>query len=128
MRKIIILAIAAALIFPFSAMAAYPEKPIKLIVPSKAGGSTDTSARLFIKAAKKYWPGAEFVIKNVGGSGGLKGFEEIARAKPNGYTIGMMFTTQIVAYRFQAGSLYPRQFSYHRQRDAGPADCRGSGG
>ncbi len=98
MRKILMLVIAAALIFPLSALAAYPEKPIKIIVPSKAGGSTDTTARLFIKSAKKYWPDAEFVIKNIGGSGGQKGFEEIARAKPNGYTIGMVFTTQVVAH------------------------------
>lgn len=98
MRKLIVLAIAFALIFPFSSMAAYPEKPIKLIVPSKAGGSTDTTARLFIKSAKKFWPDADFVIKNVGGSGGQKGFEEIARARPNGYTFGMVFTTQVVAH------------------------------
>ena len=98
MRKILVLIIAAALIFPLSALAAYPEKPIRIIVPSKAGGSTDTTARLFIKSAKKYWPNAEFIIRNIGGSGGQKGFEEIARAKPNGYTIGMVFTTQIVAH------------------------------
>ncbi len=98
MRKILVLVIAAALIFPLTSLAAYPEKPIKIIVPSKAGGSTDTTARLFIKSAKKYWPEAEFVIKNIGGSGGQKGFEEIARAKPNGYTVGMVFTTQIVAH------------------------------
>ena len=98
MRKVLILIIAAALIFPLSALAAYPEKPIRIIVPSKAGGSTDTTARLFIKSAKNHWPNAEFIIKNVGGSGGQKGFEEIARAKPNGYTIGMVFTTQVVAH------------------------------
>ena len=98
MKKFLFLLMAMAICFPYQALAAYPEKPITIIVPSKAGGSTDTSARLFIKAAKNYWPDAEFVIKNVSGSGGLKGFEEIARAKPDGYTIGMVFTTQIVAH------------------------------
>ncbi len=98
MKKFLFLLMAMAICFPFQALAAYPEKPITIIVPSKAGGSTDTSARLFVKAAKNYWPDAEFVIKNVSGSGGLKGFEEIARAKPDGYTIGMVFTTQIVAH------------------------------
>ncbi len=98
MRKIIVLAMALSLIVPVYVFAAYPEEPITIIVPSKAGGSTDTSARLFVKAAKNYWPDADFVIKNVGGSGGQKGFEEIARAKPDGYTIGMVFTTQIVAH------------------------------
>ncbi len=98
MRKMLIIAMLLALVCPLYAQAAYPEKPITIIVPSKAGGSTDTSARLFIKAAKNYWPDAEFVVKNVGGSGGLKGFEEISRAKADGYTIGMVFTTQIVAH------------------------------
>ena len=37
-------------------------------------------------------------MKNVGGSGGQKGFEEIAAAKPDGQTIGMVFTTQVVAH------------------------------
>ncbi len=76
----------------------YPSRPIKIIVPSKAGGSTDTGARLFIKAAKKSWPDAKFVIKNVPGSGGQKGFEEIAKARKDGYTIGMIFTTQVVSH------------------------------
>jgi tripartite-type tricarboxylate transporter receptor subunit TctC len=98
MRKIWVFLLMTILVFPVYAQAAYPEDPITIIVPSKAGGSTDTSARLFVKAAKKYWPNADFVIKNVGGSGGQKGFEEIARAKPDGYTIGMVFTTQVVAH------------------------------
>jgi tripartite-type tricarboxylate transporter receptor subunit TctC len=98
MRKILLLILALILCYPLAGLAAYPEKPITIIVPSKAGGSTDTSARLFIKAAKNYWPKAVFVIKNVPGSGGLKGFNEIARARPDGYTIGMDFTTQIVAH------------------------------
>ncbi len=98
MRKIVLLVLALVLVMPLGALASYPEKPITIIVPSKAGGSTDTSARLFIKAAKNYWPKAVFVIKNVPGSGGLKGFNEIARARPDGYTIGMDFTTQIVAH------------------------------
>ncbi len=89
------------LFFAIPALAAassYPSKPIKIIVPSKAGGSTDTSARLFVKTAKKYLQDADFVIKNVPGSGGQKGFEEIARAKADGHTIGMIFTTQIVSH------------------------------
>ena len=98
MKKILTVLLVALMLTPALAFGAYPSKPITIIVPSKAGGSTDTSARLFIKSAKKYLEGADFVVKNVPGSGGQKGFEEIARAKPDGYTIGMMFTTQIVAH------------------------------
>jgi len=98
LKRIIPVAVAMCLASPIAAMAQYPSGPVTIIVPSKAGGSTDATARLFILSAKKYWPDAEFVVKNVGGSGGQKGFEEIADAKPDGQTIGMVFTTQVVAH------------------------------
>lgn len=98
MRKLLLLAMALSFVLPLYAQAEYPSKPITIVVPSKAGGSTDTSARLFINAAKNYWPEANFVVQNVPGSGGQKGFETIARAKTDGHTIGMIFTTQVVAH------------------------------
>ncbi len=98
LKRIAPLALAMCLALPFAAQAEYPSGPVTIIVPSNAGGSTDATARLFILSAKKFWPNAEFVVKNVGGSGGQKGFEEIAEAKPDGQTIGMVFTTQVVAH------------------------------
>lgn len=99
MKKILAAMLIVFFAIPALATASsYPSKPIKIIVPSKAGGSTDTTARLFVKSAKKYLEGADFVIKNVPGSGGQKGFEEIARAKSDGHTIGMIFTTQVVSH------------------------------
>lgn len=104
MKKIIVLMIlAAAMVMSVSAAgkqeaAAYPSEPINIIVPSNAGGSTDTTARQFGQIAKKYWPEANFVVVNIGGSGGLKGFDEIAASKPNGYNLGMLFTPQIVSH------------------------------
>jgi len=81
-----------------AAIAEYPEKSITIVVPSKAGGSTDRTARMFTELAEKNYDGFEFVIKNVPGSGGQKGFEDIARAAPDGYTIGLVFTPQLVAH------------------------------
>ncbi len=98
MKKLLVVATLMFFALPGIIQAAYPSKPITIIIPSKAGGSTDTSARIFTKTAKKYLEGADFVIKNVPGSGGQKGFEEIARAKADGHTIGMIFTTQVVAH------------------------------
>ncbi len=98
MKKFLMLCVMLVLAFPMAALAEYPEKPITVVVPSAAGGSTDTTARIFINAAQKYWPEANFVVKAVPGSGGQKGFEEIARAKKDGYTIGMVFTTQLVSH------------------------------
>ncbi len=76
--------------------AKYPNGPISIIVPSRAGGSAETTANLFIKYAKKYWPTAEFTIKIVPENSGRQGFEEIAKAEPDGQTIGIVFTTQII--------------------------------
>lgn len=84
----------------------YPSKPISIVVPSKAGGSTDSTARMFAELAEKNNPGFEFVIKNVPGSGGQKGFEQIARAETDGYTIGLNFTPQLVAHIVSKRSKY----------------------
>lgn len=98
LKRLVPLALAVCLAVPFAAHAEYPAGPVTIVVPSAAGGSTDATARLFIISAKKFWPDAEFVVKNVDGSGGQKGFEEIADAKADGQTIGLVFTTQVVAH------------------------------
>jgi tripartite-type tricarboxylate transporter receptor subunit TctC len=74
-----------------AAQAAYPDRPITLIVPFPPGGGTDLSARLIAPYIEKYMGGgAKIVIMNKGGAGGDIGAAEIARSKPDGYTIGFM--------------------------------------
>ena len=110
MKKIIILlALISVMILPVAASGdkeVYPSETINIVVPSNAGGSTDATARQFAQVAKKYWEGANFVVVNVGGSGGLKGFDQIAGEKPDGYTLGMVFTPQLVAHIASARSHY----------------------
>ncbi|WXJ94100.1 hypothetical protein MCACP_05700 [Neomoorella carbonis] len=64
----------------------FPTKPINLIVPYAAGGSTDVLAR----AVEKVWPkysSQPVLIINKSGSGGVEGREYVARSKPDGYTL-----------------------------------------
>ncbi len=75
----------------------YPAKPITIIVPSSAGGGTDTMARLFAEVAKDKI-GQNFVIVNKSGASGQIGFEAIANSNPDGYTIGCAFTPHIGAH------------------------------
>jgi tripartite-type tricarboxylate transporter receptor subunit TctC len=67
-------------------LAAYPEKPIQLIVPYGAGGSTDLLARAIAQVAPKYFPQPLVVVNKTGG-GGIPGRMDVVRSKPDGYTL-----------------------------------------
>lgn len=81
------LAVACAVLFVGSALAAYPERPITMIVPFGAGGSNDLPARVLAGMMEKKL-GQPVVVQNVVGAGGTQGTTQIAQAKPDGYTIG----------------------------------------
>ncbi len=71
-----------------AAQDAYPSRPITLIVPFAAGGSTDVIARVVADAMRGPL-GQPVLIDNRGGAGGSIGTAAIAKAQPDGYTIGM---------------------------------------
>ncbi len=71
---------------PAVGQAAYPEKPVVMIVGYAAGGSTDIPARAFAQVLSKKL-GKNVVIKNVTGASGVAGNAEAAFSKPDGYTI-----------------------------------------
>lgn len=75
---------------PLSAQTAdgYPVKPLRLIVPFAAGGSTDIVARVLAEGLRSTL-GQPVVIDNRGGAGGLIGTEAVAQAPADGYTVGM---------------------------------------
>ena len=69
------------------ALAEYPDRPIRFIVPSAAGGAADINARLLASELAKLLS-QQIVVDNRPGAAGSIGMELIARAVPDGYTIG----------------------------------------
>lgn len=77
-----------AILASSSAFAAWPDKPINIIVPWGAGGNTDTVARLVAEGLQRELGVNVNVINRTGGAG-IVGHDAIARAKPDGYTFGI---------------------------------------
>jgi len=86
----------------FIAFASYPEKEVTVIVPWSAGGGTDLIGRQLAAQLGKDL-GKPFVVVNKTGGGGVVGFQEIASAKPDGYTIGLISVSMII-HKYSASS------------------------
>src|ERR1700687_3110080 len=69
-----------------SAYAAYPDRPVKIVVANTPGGPSDIVGRI-TAAALQQSTGKTFIIENIGGAGGNIGFGNAARSTPDGYTI-----------------------------------------
>ena len=108
------LAACAALLSPlhgaFAADAAYPVRPIRLIVPFVAGGGTDLLARLLTPRLTEAL-GQQIVVDNRGGAGSIVGTQMLAKSPPDGYTIGVMDT----AFAINPG--FAEKLPYDAERD-----------
>jgi len=82
----LLLAAAPSLAITRKAAAAYPDRPIRVVVPFAAGGNTDILARI-LTARMAERLGTPMVIENRAGAGGSVGAELVARATPDGYTL-----------------------------------------
>jgi len=116
-RKWLSLAICAALLPSFNAISAtendYPNRPIKIVIPFPAGGSTDAMARNLGPALGKVL-GQSIVIENKSGASGTVGADFVAKATPDGYTI-LMGTLHLTI----AQSVFPK-LNYRIDKDLVP--------
>ncbi|MCR0982607.1 Bug family tripartite tricarboxylate transporter substrate binding protein [Roseomonas populi] len=96
-RRTLVAALAAtpALGHRARAQAAYPDRPVQMIVAYPPGGGTDIAARTLAQFLEREL-GQPVPVLNRAGAGGEIGFGELARARPDGYTIGFLNTPNIV--------------------------------
>jgi tripartite-type tricarboxylate transporter receptor subunit TctC len=86
-RRALVIAV-AALCFGGGAFAEYPDKPIRFIVPQAPGSATDTVSRILAPELSKFL-GQQVVVDNRPGGALTIGIDLVAKAAPDGYTIGM---------------------------------------
>jgi tripartite-type tricarboxylate transporter receptor subunit TctC len=90
----------------------YPSKPVKIMVPYAPGGATDITSRLFGEQLKNIL-GQQFVVENKPGAFGIVAIEEMARSKPDGYTlfVGNVTTNAITPV------IYEKKFTINFDKD-----------
>ncbi len=109
--------LAAAFVLALSATAGaqdYPSRPITLVVPYAAGGGNDVMARIVAEKMSKSL-GQQIVIENKGGAGGSIATRQVAKAAPDGYTLGLGGTGTLAINP----TLYPNA-GYDPRKDFAP--------
>ena len=82
------LGIVASFLMNTMAMAAYPDRPIRIIVPFPPGGASDVTARMLAEKFSQTW-GVNAVVDNRTGATGIIGTDLVAKSAPDGYTLGL---------------------------------------
>jgi tripartite-type tricarboxylate transporter receptor subunit TctC len=93
----------------------YPTRPVRVIVPFAAGGASDMIARLVAERLQARW-GQGVVIENMGGGGSNIGVAALARATPDGYTIGLINASSHGLNK----ALYKERLPFDPERDFAP--------
>jgi tripartite-type tricarboxylate transporter receptor subunit TctC len=117
--RLIVASLLFVLVSP--ALAQYPDKPIKLIVPYAPGGSSDIVGRIVGEFLEKAI-GQPIIIENVGGAGGAAGTQRGAGAPPDGYTLLLGANSELLINKLLQPNL-----SYEAARDFTPIALVGTG-
>ena len=108
MKRRLMLAVAAAATLTSLAVHAqqsgWPTRPVRLIVPWAAGGSTDTIARTLALKLSERW-GQQVIVENKPGANSIIGASEAARAAPDGYTLFVPISATMTANQFMYSKL-----------------------
>ena len=114
LQTIIVLALAVAMPAAAPAQQKFPARSVRVILPFAAGSAVDVLARLYAQRMAENW-GQQVIVDNRTGANGIIGMEAIARAAPDGYTIGMGNIATLAVNP----SLYPK-IPYDSLRDFVP--------
>ncbi len=94
-RPLLLGAAALAAPAPLAAQGAWPNRPVRVIVPYAASGGTDILARAIAEALRPSLP-HPIVVENRAGAAGVVGSEVVARAEPDGHTLLMVVSTHVM--------------------------------
>src|SRR4051794_24536113 len=90
----------AALVLVFPARAEWPDRPVTVVMPYKAGGGGETMVRLVMQQVSQT-TGQSFIVENRPGGGGTIGAGFVAKERPDGYTLlGSNLATMVIAPLF----------------------------
>ena len=98
-RRALVASAAALAVLPLSAKTAYPNKPIRLIVPFAPGGSVDMVGRIVAEILNKQL-GATVVVENIAGAAGVVGAQRVVSSKPDGYTLMAGSSNEMAGTKF----------------------------
>ena len=100
--------------------AGYPDRPVRVIVPVAAAGSTDIIARIVLTRVAEATHG-QFVVDNRPGAGGILGNEIVAKARPDGYTLLFTYAAHTIV-----PFIYSRKVPYDVYKDFAPITLAGT--